>query len=83
MVKDSGLAGGSSDYGITKDNAAPIVKSLPTKAQGRPLLLCAELDKSLWDYINAVINTAISKLLLWGQLLVFEIMDYSENMVAT
>ena len=41
------------------------MKSLPTKAQGSPLLLGAELDKSVQEYINAlrvaggVVNTAI------------------------
>jgi hypothetical protein len=41
------------------------VNSLPTKAQGRPLLLGAELDKSVQEYINAlrvaggVLNTTI------------------------
>lgn len=58
--------GGSGDDGITEENVAPIVKSLPTtKAQGRPLLISTEQDKSLQDYANAlrvaggVVNTAI------------------------
>lgn len=65
LVKDGGVAVGSGDDGITEENAAPVVKSLPTKAQGRPLLLGVELDKSVQDYINAlrvaggVVNTAI------------------------
>ena len=67
LVKDGGVAGGSGNDGITEENAAPVMKSLPTKAQGRPLLLGAELDKSLQDYISALrvagggysINTAI------------------------
>ena len=64
LVKDGGVVGGSGDDGTT-ENAAPVVKSLPTKAQGRPLLLSTELDKSVQDYINAlqvaggVVNTAI------------------------
>lgn len=42
-----------------------IVKGLPTKAQGRPLLLGQELDKAVQEYIEAtraaggVVNTAI------------------------
>ena len=50
--------------GAAEENAAPVVKSLPTKLQGRPLH-GAELDKSVQDYINAlriaggVVNTAI------------------------
>lgn len=41
------------------------VTSLPTKPQGRPLLLGQELDKAVQDYIEAlriaggVVNTAI------------------------
>ena len=63
LVKDGGIRGGSD--GVAEENVAPAVKSLPTKPQGRPLLLSAELDKSVQDYINAlrvaggVVNTAI------------------------
>jgi hypothetical protein len=65
LVKGGGVAGGSGDAGITEDNAVAVVKILPTKAQGRPLLLGAELDKSVQEYVSAlrvaggVVNTAI------------------------
>ena len=47
------------------DPKGPLVKSLSTKAQGRPLLLGQELDKAVQEYIKAtraaggVVNTAI------------------------
>ena len=47
------------------DPEGPVVKCLPTKAQGRPLLLGQELDKAVQEYIEAtraaggVVNTAI------------------------
>ena len=37
LVKDGGIRGGSD--GVAEENVAPVVKSLPTKPQGRPLLL--------------------------------------------
>ena len=43
----------------------PVVKCLPTKAQGRPLLLSKDLDKAVQEYVEAtraaggVVNTAI------------------------
>ena len=49
----------------TDESAVPAVTSLPTKAQGRPLLLGHDLDRAVQDYINAlrevggVVNTAI------------------------
>ena len=48
-----------------EEGTVPQVSSLPKMAQGRPLLLGQELDKSVQDYINAmrkvggVVNTAI------------------------
>ncbi len=53
-MKGGGVVGGSGDDGITEDNALPVVKSVPTKAQGRPLLLSSELDKSVQEYINTL-----------------------------
>ena len=47
------------------ENTVPVVKSLPTKTQGRPLLLSLELDQVVQNYVNAlrtvggVVNTAI------------------------
>ena len=47
------------------DPKGPLVKSLPTKAQGRPLLLGQDLDKAVQEYIEVmraaggVVNTAI------------------------
>ena len=47
------------------DPEGPVVKCLPTKAQGRPLLLGQELDKAVQEYIEATraaggdVNTAI------------------------
>jgi len=51
--------------GDDSENAALVVKALPTKTQGRPLLLGQELDKDVKDYISAmrtvggVVNMAI------------------------
>lgn len=51
--------------GKNDEEVVPVVKSLPTKDQGRPLLLGQELDKSVQDYVNAlrkvggVVNTTI------------------------
>ena len=65
LVKDGGVSGSSGDSGSTKENVAPIVNTLPTKAQGRPLFIGAELDTSVQEYINAlrvaggVVNTSI------------------------
>ena len=59
LVKDGGVAGS------TEENVTPIVNTLPTKAQGRPLLIGAELDTTVQEYINAlrvaggVVNTGI------------------------
>ena len=36
------------------ENAALVVKALPTKTQGKPLLLGQELDKDVQDYIAAM-----------------------------
>ena len=36
------------------DDHAPVVDYLPTKAQGRPLFLGSELDRSIQDYITAL-----------------------------
>ena len=45
------------------DNETPLtVKSLPTKSQGRPLLLGLVLDKAVQDYITSlrgVVNMSI------------------------
>ena len=47
------------------DPEGPLVKCLPTKTQGRPLLLGQELDKAVQEYVEAtratggVVNTAI------------------------
>ena len=47
------------------ENTVPVVKSLPTKTQGRPLLLGLKLDQVVQNYVNAlrtvggVVNTAI------------------------
>ena len=54
LVKDDGVAGSSGDGRSTKENMAPIVNTLPTKAQGRPLLIGAELDTSVQEYVNAL-----------------------------
>ena len=86
LVKGGGTQSDSS--GVAEENAEPIVKSLPTKTQGRPILLGAELDKFVQDYINAlrvaggVVNTAIVQAASSG-IMVPEILDYSESMVAT
>ena len=53
------------DRGSDMESVAVVVKSLPTKPQGRPLLLGQELDKAVQDYITAmrmvggVVNTTI------------------------
>ena len=56
IVKSGGVAGSSGDVGqgITEENVIPVVKSLPTKAQDRPLHLGAELGKSVQEYINTL-----------------------------
>ena len=47
------------------ENTVPVVKSLPTKTQGRPLLIGLELDQVVQNYVNAlrtvggVVKTAI------------------------
>ena len=47
------------------ENTVPLVKTLPTKVQGRPLLLGENLDRSVQEYIKALravggdVNTAI------------------------
>ena len=38
----------------SEDVAVPVVKSLPTKPQGRPLLLGLELDQAVESYITAL-----------------------------
>ena len=48
LVKDGGVAGS------TEENVTPIVNTLPTKAQGRPLVIGAELDTTVQEYINAL-----------------------------
>ena len=51
--------------GARSDTADPVVNSLPTKEQGRPLLLGQKIDKAIQEYVEAtraaggVINTAI------------------------
>ena len=47
------------------DAPGPVVKCLPTKTQGRPLLLGQELDKAVQEYVTATravggaVNTSI------------------------
>ena len=47
LVKDGGVVGS------IEENVTPIVNTLPIKAQGRPLLIGAELDTTVQEYINA------------------------------
>ena len=52
-------------FGAKNDPEGPLIKCLPTKVQGRPLLLGQDLDKAVQEYIEAtravggVVNMAI------------------------
>ena len=62
LVKNRGVMGGRGDDGITEENAAPIVKSLPTKAQGTQnwasLFRTTSMSKPL-RVAGGAVNTAI------------------------